>query len=333
MTFEEIFKQLNEKRYRPIYFLMGEEPYFIDRITEHIADHVLTEEEKTFNQMILYGGDTDIPTVINTARRFPMMASRQVVIVREAQNLEKIEDLIHYVENPLDSTILVINYKYKKLDKRKKLFKALDKNSILFESKRLYDDKIPPWINSYLRSRGKKIEPKAAVILTEYLGNDLGKIANELEKLIIVLKSEQDIITAADIEKNIGISKDFNNFELNNALAQRNVLKANRIVQYFGANQKNHPMILTITSIYFFFSRVLRYHFLPDKSSRNVASALKIEPFFIREYETAARNYTTAKTVRVISLLREYDLKSKGFANVSAGPGELLKELIYKIIH
>ena len=333
MTFEEILKQLNEKRYRPIYFLMGEEPYFIDRITAYITDHVLTEEEKTFNQMILYGGDTDIPTVINTARRFPMMASRQVVIVREAQNLDKIEDLIHYVENPLDSTLLVINYKYKKLDKRKKLFKALEKNSILFESKRLYDDKIPPWINSYLRSRGKKIEPKAAVILTEYLGNDLGKIANELEKLIIVLKSEQDIITAADIEKNIGISKDFNNFELNNALAQRNVLKANRIVQYFGANQKNHPMILTITSIYFFFSRVLRYHFLPDKSSRNVASALKIEPFFIREYETAARNYTTAKTVRVISLLREYDLKSKGFGNVSAVPGELLKELIYKIIH
>ena len=262
-----------------------------------------------------------------------MMASHQVVIVREAQSLDKIEDLIHYVEKPLGSTLLVINYKYKKLDKRKKLFKALEKNSILFESKRLYDDKVPPWINSYLRSRGKKIEPKAAVILTEYLGNDLGKIANELEKLIIVLKAEQDIITATDIERNIGISKDYNNFELNNALAQRNVLKANRIIQYFNANQKNHPLTLTITSVYFFFSRVLRYHFLNDKSSRNVASALKIEPFFIREYETAARNYNTAKTVRVISLLREYDLKSKGFGNVSAIPGELLKELIYKIIH
>ena len=333
MTFEDILKQLNEKKYRPIYFLMGEEPYFIDRITEHIADHVLTEEEKTFNKIILYGKDTDIPTVINTARRFPMMASHQVVIVMEAQSLDKIEDLIHYVEKPLGSTLLVINYKYKKLDKRKKLFKALEKNSILFESKRLYDDKVPPWINSYLRSRGKKIEPKAAVILTEYLGNDLGKIANELEKLIIVLKAEQDIITATDIERNIGISKDYNNFELNNALAQRNVLKANRIIQYFNANQKNHPLTLTITSVYFFFSRVLRYHFLNDKSSRNVASALKIEPFFIREYETAARNYNTAKTVRVISLLREYDLKSKGFGNVSAIPGELLKELIYKIIH
>jgi len=333
MTFEEIIKQLNEKIYQPIYFLMGEEPYFIDRITEYIADHALTEEEKTFNQMTLYGKDTDITNVINTARRFPMMASRQVVIVREAQNLDKIEDLIHYVENPLESTLLVINYKYKKLDKRKKLFKALEKKSILFESKRLYDDKIPPWINTYLRSRGKKIEPKAAVILTEYLGNDLGKIANELEKLVIVLKAEQDIITSADIERNIGISKDYNNFELNNALAQRNVLKANRIVQYFAANQKNHPLALTIPTIYSFFSKVLRYHFLADKSSRNVASVLGIQPFFIREYESAARNYSIAKTVHVISLLREYDLKSKGFGNVSAVPGELLKELIYKIIH
>lgn len=333
MTFEEILKQLKKEIYHPIYFLMGEEPYFIDRITEYIADHVLAEEEKSFNQIILYGKDTDITNIINTARRFPMMARRQVVIVREAQNLDRIEDLIHYVENPLESTLLVINYKYKKLDKRKRLFKALEKNSILFESRRLYDDKVPPWINSYLLSRGLRIEPKAAVILTEYLGNDLSKIANELEKLIIVLKSEQDVITSADIERNIGISKDFNNFELNNALAQRNVLKANRIAQYFGANQKNHPLTLTITSIYFFFSRVLSYHFLADKSSRKVASVLKIEPFFIREYEKAAANYTTAKTVRIISLLREYDLRSKGFGNVSTVPGELLKELIYKIIH
>ncbi len=333
MTFEEILKELKEKKYRPIYFLMGEEPYFIDRITETIAENVLSEEEKTFNQMVLYGKDTDIPNIINTAKRFPMMASHQVVIVREAQHLDKIEDLIYYVESPLESTLLVINYKYKKLDKRKKLYKSLEKSSILFESKRLYDDKIPPWIYSYLRYRRKKIEPKAAMILIEYLGNDLGKIANELEKLIIILKAEQDIITASDIERNIGISKDYNNFELNNALAQRNVLKANRIVRYFQGNQKNHPVTLTITSIYFFFSKVLNYHFIPDKSMRNVASILRIDPFFVRDYETAAKNYNTAKTVQVISLLREYDLKTKGFGNVSSAPGELLKELIYKIMH
>jgi DNA polymerase-3 subunit delta len=333
MSFEEIIQQLKEKKYRPVYFLMGEEPYFIDRITDHIAEHVLTEEEKTFNQTILYGKDTDVPTIINTARRFPMMASRQVVIIREAQNLDKIEDLIHYIDNPLDSTILVVNYKYKKLDKRKKLYKALEQKSILFESKKLYEDKVPQWISTYLRSRGKTIEPKAAVILTEYLGSDLAKIANELEKLVLVLKPEQDVITARDIERNIGISKDYNNFELNNALAQRNVLKANRIVQYFGANQKNHPLAFTIPTIYSFFSKVLRYHFLTDKTTRNVASVLGIQPFFIREYELAARNYTIAKTVQVISLLREYDLRSKGFHAASAPPGELLKELIYKIIH
>jgi DNA polymerase-3 subunit delta len=333
MTFEEILKQLKEKIYRPIYFLMGEEPYFIDRITEQIAAHVLKEEEKTFNQIILYGKDTDVPTIINTARRFPMMASHQVVIVREAQHLDKIEDLIHYAEHPLASTLLVINYKYKKLDKRKKLYKALEKNGILFESKRLYEDKIPPWINAYLNKRAKRIEPKAAMILTEYLGNDLGKISNELEKLIIVLKADQDIITAEDIERNVGISKDFNNFELNNALAQRNVLKANRIARYFSANQKNYPLALTIPTLYGFFSKVLRYHFLSDKSTRNVASAIGVQPFFVREYEIAARNYNIAKTVQIISLLREYDLKSKGFGNVSVGPGDLLKELIYKIIH
>jgi DNA polymerase-3 subunit delta len=333
MTFEEIFKQLKEKVYRPIYFLMGEEPYFIDRITDQIADQVLTEEEKTFNQIILYGKDTDIPTIINTARRYPMMAKHQVVIVREAQHLDRIDDLIHYVEKPLESTLLVINYKYKKLDKRKKLFRSLEKNGILFESKRLYEDKIAPWISAYLRPRGKQIEAKAAMILTEFLGNDLSRIASELEKLTIALKADQDLITAQDIERNVGISKDFNNFELNKALAQRNVLKANRIAMYFSANQKNHPLAMTIPTIYGFFSKVLRYHFLSDKSSYKAASALGVQPFFIREYELAARNYSIPKTVQIISLLREFDLKSKGFGNVSTGPGELLKELIYKIIH
>jgi DNA polymerase-3 subunit delta len=333
MTFEEILRQLTERNYRPIYFLMGEEPYFIDRITEQIAAHVLTEEEKTFNQIILYGKDTDLPTVIHTARRFPMMASRQVVIVREAQNLDRIDDLVHYAENPLESTLLVINYKYKKLDKRKKLYKVLEKNGILFESKKLYEDKVPAWIVAYLKARDRKIEPKAAVILTEYLGSDLGRIASELEKLIIVLQADKDVITAGDIERNIGISKDYNNFELNNALAQRNVVKANRIARYFSANQKSHPLAATIPTLYGFFSKVLKYHFLADKSTRNVASKLGIQPFFVREYELAARNYTIAKTVGIISLLREYDLKSKGFGNPSTGPGELLKELVYKIIH
>ncbi len=333
MSYEEILQDLKNKQYRPIYFLMGEEPYFIDLITRHIEENVLNEEEKTFNQIVLYGKDTDIPDIIDAARRFPMMASHQVVIVKEAQTLERIEDLIHYVENPLASTLLVINYRYKKLDKRTKFFKALEKNGVILDSRRLYDDKIPAWISSYLVSRGYKIEPKAAMILTEYLGNDLGKIANELEKLILIIRNGNETINAGHIEENIGISKDYNNFELNNALARRNVLKANRIIRYFESNPKANPITLSITSVYFFFSKLLNYHFLKDKSRRNVAAALKIDPYFVTDYENAAKVYNPANTVRVISLLREYDLKSKGFGNVSTSHGDLLKELVYKIMH
>jgi len=333
MTYEEILKNLKKKNYSPIYFLMGEEPYFIDLITNYIEKNVLTEEEKTFNQVVLYGKDTDVPGIINAARRFPMMSDRQVVIIKEAQSLAKIEDLIHYVDHPLVSTLLVINYKYKKLDKRKKLFKALEQKGVILDSRRLYDDKVPAWISSYLLARSKKIEPKAAMILTEFLGNDLGKIVNELEKLILILGEGQDTITPGLIEKNIGISKDYNNFELNNALAQRNVLKANRIVKYFENNPKAHPLTLTIYTIYMLFSKVLNYHFLKDRSRKNIASVLKIGPYFITEYERAAQNYNPSKTVQIISLLREFDLKSKGFGNVSASHGDLLKELVYKIMH
>ena len=333
MNYEEILKNLKNKNYSPIYFLMGEEPYFIDLITNYIEENVLKEEEKTFNQVVLYGKDTDVPGVINAARRFPMMSDRQVIIIKEAQSLAKIEDLIYYVENPLASTLLVINYKYKNLDKRTKLFKALDQKGVILDSKRLYDDKIPSWISSYLLARALKIEPKAAVILTEFLGNDLGKIVNELEKLVLILGEGQDTITSGLIEENIGISKDFNNYELNNALAQRNVLKANRIIKYFENNPKAHPFTLTITTMYLFFSKVLTYHFLKDRSRRNVASVLKVNPYFVTEYERAAQNYNPSKTVKVISLLREFDLKSKGFGNVSASHGDLLKELVYKIMH
>jgi DNA polymerase-3 subunit delta len=333
MTYEEILKNLKKKQYSPIYFLMGEEPYYIDLITDYIEENVLSEEEKIFNQTVFYGKDTDVPGIINAARRFPMMSEHQVVIVKEAQEIPRIEDLLHYVENPLASTLLVINYKYKKLDRRKKLFKSIEQKGVVYDSRRLYEDKIPAWIGSYVLSKGKRIEPKAAAILTEFLGSDLGKIANELEKLLIILGDGTGTITPQLIEDNIGISKDYNNFELNNALAQRNVLKANRIVRYFDSNPRANPIILSITSMYYFFSKLLNYHFLKDKSARNVASVLDINPFFVQDYERAARNYNPARTVRVISLLREYDLKSKGFGNVSTSHGDLLKELVYKIMH
>ena len=333
MDYTSILKDLKNKIYKPIYFLMGEEPYYIDLITKFIAENVLDESEKTFNQIVLYGKDTTVPDIIDAARRYPMMASHQVLIVREAQTLNGIDDLYYYAEKPLHSTILVINYKYKSLDKRKKLFKILSEKGVLFESKKLYDDKIPGWITNYLEEKNISIELKAGILLAEYLGSDLSKIINELEKLIITLPDKSRTITSDHIERNIGISKDFNNFELNRALIQKNVLKANRIINYFDKNQKNNPINLTLASLYYLFSRALLYHSINDKSTKNVASVLGVKPFFVPDYELAARHYPPAKLAGIITLLREYDMKSKGFGNVSVPPGGLLKELVYKILH
>jgi DNA polymerase-3 subunit delta len=334
MNFEQIISDLKNKIYKPIYFLSGDEPYFIDLITKYIHDNVLSDAEKSFNQTVLYGKEAEIHTVIDTAKRFPMMANHQVVIIKEAQNIKNIDDLIHYVNAPLKSTLLVINYKYKTLDKRKKLYKAINENGILYESKKLYDNEVPGWINGYLKNKNRTINPNAGMLLTEYLGNDLSKIANELEKLIITLPDGEFNITTTHIERNIGISKDYNNFELHKALTQKNVLKANRIVNYFGHNPKDNPFTLTISTLYYFYSKVLAYHFIKDRRDRkNVAATLKVSPYFVGDYEKAAKNYNPQKTVQIISLLREYDLKSKGFNNVSTSHGELLKELVYKILH
>jgi len=334
MTFEQILTDLKNKIYKPIYFLSGEEPYFIDLITKYINDNVLNDAEKSFNQTVIYGKDTDIYTVINTAKRFPMMANHQVVIVKEAQNIKNIDDLVHYAAAPLKSTLLVINYKYKTLDKRKKLYKALADNGVLYESKKLYDNEVPGWINAYLKKKNRSIEPGAAALLNEYLGNDLSKIANELDKLIITLPDGEFNITSNHIERNIGISKDYNNFELHKALTQKNVLKANRIVNYFAQNQKDNPFTMTIATLYHFYSKVLSYHFVKDKKDKkSVAATLKVNPYFLGDYELAAKNYNPKKTVEIIGLLREYDLKSKGYNNVSTPPGELLKEMVYKILH
>ncbi|MBL7111506.1 MAG: DNA polymerase III subunit delta [Bacteroidales bacterium] len=333
MKFEEILQDLKNKIYKPIYFLMGEEPYFIDVITDYIAKHVLEEAEKSFNQIVLYGKDTNIADVINTAKRFPMMANYLVVILKEAQSLNDIDDLVYYAEAPLQSTILVVNYKYKNLDKRKKLYKVLDSAGVVFTSDKLYEDKIPSWINSYLSGRGVAIDLKASMLLTNFLGNELSKVVNELEKLILTLPKDSRTITVDQIERNIGISKDFNNFELHKALSQKNVLKANRIIYYFDKNQKSNPFSMTISSLYYFFSKVLMYHFIKDKSRKNAASVLRINPFFLADYELAARHYSASKVVQIIGLLREFDLKSKGMGNVSTTPGNLLKELTYKILH
>ena len=332
MNYEDILANLRNKIYHPIYFLMGEESYFIDQITDYIAKNVLTEAEQGFNQHVLYGKDTDVDTIITHARRFPMMANHQVIIVKEAQNIKKIEELEPYINAPLTSTILVINYKYKTIDKRKSFSKQLAKKGVLFESKKIYENQLPAWINSYLGSHGHSIEPQAGAMLAEYLGTDLSKVSNELNKLIISLP-ETTKITPEHIEKNIGISKDFNIFELQNALGEKDVLKTNQIINYFAANPGSNPVTRTIASLYFFFMKILTYHFLEDKSPNAVASSLQISPFFVRSYVAASKKYPIRKVVEIIAVLREYDMKSKGMGNVSASPGDLQREMIYKILH
>jgi len=332
-TFEEIISDLRKRIFKPVYFLAGDEPYYIDLITDFIAEKVLSEEEKAFNQVIIYGEDTTINSIIETSRRFPMMASHQVVIIKEAQALKKIEDLAFYLEKPLLSTILVFNFKYKVLDKRTKLYKSLDTQAVYFESMRLRDYQVPPWIERYLMTKGIKINPDASAMLTEFLGTDLHKIVNELDKLLITLPAGSPVISTALIEKNIGISKDYNNFELQKAIGEKNILRANMIIRYFSENPNDNPVTLTIASLFSLFTKILTYHYLTDKSKNNVASVLKIHPYFVRDYEVAAMKYNVTKTIQIISFLRTYDMKTKGFGDVSTDQGDLLKELVYKILH
>jgi DNA polymerase III subunit delta len=332
ISFENLLNDLKNQIYHPVYLLHGEESYFIDAVSDFIEQQVLSDLEKEFNQTIVYGKDSNVLTLVSYAKRFPMMANYQVLIVKEAQDLDKIEDFQPYVENPLTSTILVLCYKYGKLDKRKGLYKAIDKNGVTFESAKFYDNKVPEWIDSYVRQQKYSITPKAAALLTEFLGADLGKIANEIQKLLINISAGAEI-NEEYVEKNIGISKDFNVFELQKALARKDVVKANQIILYFGANPRENPLVKVIPILYSYFSKVLAYHYLPDKSKNSVASELSVNPFFVSDYQQAARSFPVGKTVSIISLLREYDLKAKGVENSVASDGELMKELIFKILH
>ena len=331
MQIEAILKDIKEQKFAPLYFLMGDEPYFIDLITNELEKNVLTEEEKSFNQTIVYGKDIAIEDAMSAAKQFPMMSERTLVMVKEAQHLSRtIENLVSYAENPVPSTIFVISYKYKTLDKRKKLAKTAAKNGVLFESKKLYDNQIPDWIENYLRTKKISISPKAKFLLVEFLGTDLSRIANELDKLSILCPES---ITENDIEKNIGISKEFNNFELQKALIDKNILKSNRIVQYFGQNPKDNPLVVTIGMLYNFFSNVIVYHSLTDKSKNIVASELGVNPYFVQDYQKAAAQYPLKKAVQIISYLRDADLKSKGLGATNLAQDEILKELVFNILH
>ncbi|SHK67477.1 DNA polymerase III subunit delta [Maribacter aquivivus] len=328
----QIVNAIKKGQISPIYFLYGEEAYFIDKISDYISANVLTEEEKGFNQMVLYGRDVSIEDIVGNAKRYPMMAERQVVIVKEAQHLSRtIENLCSYAENPQQSTVLVICYKYKKLDKRKKLHKIIKKNGVVFESKKLYENQVSDWLRKHLVSRGYTISHKAALLLVEYLGTDLGKISKELDKLKLVLPKQTEI-NPQHIEEHIGISKDYNNFELKRAIGDRDILKATKIINYFAQNPKDNPFILTITLLHSFFTQLLQYHGLSDHSPKNVASALRINPYFVSEIQTAARNYPMKKVSGIISSLREMDLKGKGVGTTPMKEADLLKELLYKIV-
>jgi len=332
MKFEQIIGDLKNKIYHPVYFLSGDEPYFIDFICDYIEANVLNEAEKEFDQTVLYGRDVTVGTIIDTAKRYPMMSGYQVLIVREAQDINKIEELQPYVDHPLKSTILVLAYKYQKVDKRKTFAKSLEKNGVLFESARIYDNQVPAWIASQVQERGFRLSPKAGVLLAEYLGTDLARIMNEVDKLVINLPAGA-VITEEVIERNIGISKEYNIFELQAALGSRDVVKANRIIAYFAANPKQNPAVVVMTVLFTFFVKLMIYHQLEDKSRNNAASALSVNPFFVKDYSEAAGNYSIRKLRSIIGLLRQYDLRVKGVNNASTEEGELLRELVYKILH
>lgn len=341
ITIHELLKNIENRIFRPVYLLHGEEAYYIDKISALLEQKVLSESEKGFNQTILYGKETDMMTILNAAKRFPMMSDYQLIVVKEAQELKwskgadddkKASDpLLAYAENPLKSTVLVFCYKHAKFDKRKKIYKTIDKNGVVFESSEIYSDKIATWIVDFLKQKNYSIQPQASALLAEYLGNNLSKVVNELEKLMLSIPPGQEI-TVADVQSNIGISKDYNVFELQAALARRDTLKANQIINYFARNPKSNPMVLVLGTLNNYFTKLLRYHYAVDKSPQSLAKELGVHPFFVKEYELAGKNYSKDQLFRVISDLRESDLKTKGVdATGNTTDAELMKELVFRI--
>ncbi|MBI1288297.1 MAG: DNA polymerase III subunit delta [Flavobacteriales bacterium] len=345
MPIRNILADLRAGNYKPVYFLQGEEPFYIDRISDYIAEHALTEDERSFNQTVLYGLDTDVGTIVSEAKRFPMMAQRQVVIVKEAQRLRNLipsgddakSELLAYVQNPQPTTVLVFCHKYKKIDARKKVGKdlkaAIEKNGVFFTSEKVKDWTLPTWISEHIQAQGYHIDPRTATILAEYLGNDLGKIDNELGKLFIDLEKGGSI-TPELIERNIGISKDFNVFELQNALLRRDVNKANRIIIHFANNIKEHPLPMLTATLYGYFYKIMLLQWLQqNQRGGDAARVLRVSPYFIKDYELGARTFSAKKLRSIMGYLRDVDLKSKGIGNVSTEPGDLMKELVFKIVH
>ena len=332
MDHKLLLKEIRNKKFEKIYFLHGEEPYFIDVLTKAIQDNALEESERDFNQSILYGKDAEVLSLISELKSYPMMAERRLVILKEAQYFKAIEQLESYLENPANSTIFVICYKYKTFDARKKTLKNALKNGVVFKSEKVKEYQLAEWIQQYIKTTGYELTSKACMLLIESLGNDLGRIVKELEKLAILIE-KGTIINENHIEENIGISKDYNVFELTNAVANKDNLKALKIVDYFEHNPKAADLVFVISNLFKFFSQIMRIHFLPNKSREAVARALGVHPFVAGELTNAKNKYDPRKIATNIALIHEYDLKSKGVGNTSATQGELMREMVYQLIH
>lgn len=334
MSFEQIKKDIASRKFQPVYLFMGDEPYYIDELTNLLAQTVLPEAETDFNRTILYGMDTDVASVITLARSFPMMSDYQLIIIKEAQGMKKLEELELYLKKPLSSTILVLNYKNGTLDKRKKLYAEIEKKGTILESKKIPEYKMPAFLVSFLTSKGYGIDQKSAQMITDYLGNDLSKVVNEIDKLILSMPAKEKRITAELIESNIGISKDFNNYELLKAIVEKDIFKANLIAEHFEKNPKNNPFIVTLSVLFNFFSNLMVCYWAKDKSENGIASELGFRSNFqARDYVTALKKYNAFKSMEIVSLLRNYDAKCKGIDNPSTPDGELLRELLYKVMH
>jgi DNA polymerase-3 subunit delta len=336
---DKVLNDLKEGKYAPVYFLQGEEPYYIDLLSGYIENHCLPESERGFNQTILYGKDTNVSTILQNARKYPMFSERQVVIIKEAQEVsDLLKDaaeklLMGYLENPLPTTILVFCYKYKKLDARKKVTKHFIKYGVFVESNKIYDNKVPDWINVYFKERSIKIDPKATVLLAESIGTDLSRIANEVDKLLINVKDHSTVITEELIEKYVGVSKEYNVFELQKAIGVRDILKANRIINYFESNSKSNPLIPIISNLFAYYVKLLMIHASTDKSEANLAKLVGVHPFFVKEYINAAKIYDINKCAYCINAIREADKMVKGYGASGISDGYILKELLFKLLH
>lgn len=333
-TYDSIMLELKKGKFHPVYYLMGEEGYFTDRITDYIIENALTEVERDFNLTVFYGLETDIDTVINTAKRFPMMAERQVVVVKEAQALKNIDSLIYYLQNPQPTTVLVFAHKNGSIDKRKKVATELDRNGVVLDTKKFRDDHLPSFISGYLNEKGLTADTKSVLMLRESIGADLARIAGEIDKLAISLPQGATTVTPELIEEHIGISKEYNNFELQNAIINKDIYKANKIINYFAQNPKKNPIQMTLALLFSFFSNLMMCYYAPDKSDRGVAEFLGLKSSWgVGDYLKAMKNYRAMHVMEVLHLIRLADAQSKGAEGAQTADSEIMRELLYKILH